>query len=97
AAAPAAPPLTSGARPWPAALHGGALMAARFLVAPLAYLPLLILAVALDQVWRIDWMDVLYGPNFEPAPILAALGITLAGLALTLPVEGPKAPRLGRV
>jgi non-ribosomal peptide synthetase-like protein len=97
AAAPAAPALTSGARPWPAALHGGALMAARFLVAELAYLPLLILAVALDRVWRLDWMAVLYGPAFAPGPILAALGITLAGFALTLPVEAAMVRLLGRI
>ncbi len=97
AVAPPVPALTSGARPWPAALHGAALMTARFLVAQLAYLPLLILALALDEVWRIDWMDVLYGPSFEPWPILAALAVTLAGFALTLPVEAAMVRLLGTI
>jgi non-ribosomal peptide synthetase-like protein len=97
AAAPPRPAPTSGARHWPAAVHGGALMLARFLVAQLAYLPLLILAVALDQIWRIDWIDVLYGPSFDAWPILAALGITLFGFALTLPVEAAAVRLLGAV
>ncbi len=96
-AAPPAPPLAAGARPWPARLHGAALLFARLTIAELSYLPLLALAAACQRVWGIDWLAAFDSASSDPRPVLAALGITAAGFALVLPLEALAVRLLGRV
>jgi non-ribosomal peptide synthetase-like protein len=96
AAAPPAP--RAGQRPWPAALHGAALLFARSLVAQLSWLPMIVLALVFDRLWSSGWLEALYAPSsFAPAPILIALGITLAGFSLALPMEALTVRLLGAV
>jgi non-ribosomal peptide synthetase-like protein len=95
--APPAPAVVSG-RPWPAAMHGGMLLVARFLLAQLPWLPLLILASLLERRAEDSWIEALYWPgSFDWVAILSALAITAAGFALALPVEALAVRLLGRI
>jgi non-ribosomal peptide synthetase-like protein len=97
-ASPPAPAVPAGSRPWPAALHGGMLLLARFLLAQLPWLPLMILAAILERRAETSWIEALYSPDsFDPVPILIALVVTAAGFALALPVEALAVRLLGRV
>ncbi|HEX4966325.1 MAG TPA: amino acid adenylation domain-containing protein [Thermoanaerobaculia bacterium] len=96
AAAPPAPPATG--RPWPAALHGAAVLVARFLAAQLAFLPLMLLAAACEYFYGTSWLEALYSTSsFAAAPILIALAIVIAGFFLALPVEALAVRLLGAV
>jgi non-ribosomal peptide synthetase-like protein len=92
-----APPLAAGAHPWPARVHGIALLLARLTVAELSWLPLLILAAACQRFWGIDWLAAFDPASSDPWPVLAALGITAAGFALVLPLEALAMRLLGAV
>jgi non-ribosomal peptide synthetase-like protein len=92
-----APPLAAGARPWPARLHGIALLFARLTLAELSYLPLLALAAACQRFWGIDWLTAFDSASSDPRPVLAALAITAAGFALVLPLEALAVRLLGAV
>ncbi|HEY3566411.1 MAG TPA: amino acid adenylation domain-containing protein [Thermoanaerobaculia bacterium] len=92
-----APPLAAGARPWPARVHGIALLFARLTIAELSYLPLLALAAACQRFWGIDWLSAFDPASADPRPVLAALGITAAGFALVLPLEALAVRLLGAV
>jgi non-ribosomal peptide synthetase-like protein len=96
-AAQPAPPLAAGARPWPARVHGIALLFARLTIAELSYLPLLALAAACQRFWGIDWLAAFDPASSDPRPVLAALGITAAGFALVLPLEALAVRLLGAV
>ncbi len=101
AAAPPEPALSSGvrsaARSWPAAVHGAVLMLARSLVAQISFLPMVVLAVVFERLWKAGWIEALYAPSIEAAPIAVALGITVVGFSLALPVEAIVVRLLGTI
>ena len=98
AAAPPEPALPAQIRRWPAALHGALLMLMRSLVAQISFLPMVVLAVVFERLWNAGWIEALYSPaSLEAAPIVTALGITVAGFSLALPVEAIVVRLLGTV
>jgi non-ribosomal peptide synthetase-like protein len=96
-AATPAPPLAAGARPWPARVHGVALLFARLAIAELSWLPLLALAAACQRLGGIGWVAAFDSASSDPRPVLAALALTAAGFALVLPLEAFAVRLLGRV
>ncbi len=96
-AAPPAPPLAAGARPWPARLHGVVLLLARLVAAELSFLPMLVLAALCQWFWGIDWLAAFDSASFDPRPVAVVLGITAAGFMLVLPVEALAVRLLGAV
>jgi non-ribosomal peptide synthetase-like protein len=98
AAVPPAPAAAAGTQAWPASLHGVLLLLARFVIAQLAFLPLVLLAVGIERGATSSWVEALYSSSsFDPRPILLALAITVVGFALALPIEAFAVRLLGRI
>jgi non-ribosomal peptide synthetase-like protein len=91
-AAPPSPP-SSDEAPRPSALHGAVLLAAKALVAQVAFLPAMALAAVVLSAWR-SGAGV---PSFTSLPLAALAGVVMAGYALSLPLQALLCRLLPRV
>jgi non-ribosomal peptide synthetase-like protein len=79
--------------PRPGAWHSTVLLAAKALVAQVAFLPGMALAAVVLSAWRRTGST----PTFSGLPLLALAGAVVAGYALSLPLQALLCRLLGRV